>query len=185
MIFLDDMVVDIPVLEGKSLITHCACLIMESIVNSSIFLYSTECTVDLILSLWVMMFHPDVGLCSPDSCVCTLDGTRSAYIFLNSFSAWYSFTWKLLFVCGVTMACSLFRISFLTRPKHRLIVLYFTFPVIVVKYGCLLMKQKSIWSVNSGWCFKISDWMGICFLDSICLGFFLIIISFKIAVVVT
>ena len=50
------MVVDVPVLEVKAFISYCACLTMDSIINSGIFLYGIECTVDLILPLSVMMF---------------------------------------------------------------------------------------------------------------------------------
>ena len=61
MMFLSDVVVDIPVLEGKSFSMDCACPTMESIINSGIFLYGTECTVDLVLSLSVLLFRSYVG----------------------------------------------------------------------------------------------------------------------------
>ena len=101
-------------------------------------------------------------------CVCSLDGTISGSIFLNSLSAWYSFTWKPFLVRRSNMDFSLFRIYFLPRPRHRMIFLWCTFLVIVVKYGCLLLKQNSIWSGSSGYCFRISDWMGIRCLNSTC-----------------
>ena len=182
MMFLDDMVVNIPILEGKESSMYCACPTMESIINSDILLYGTECTVDLVLSLSVLIFCSDVGLCSPADCVCSVDVTRSASILLDSLSAWYSFTWKTLLVYRATMACGLFRISFLPRPRHRLISLYFTFSVIVVKYGFPLMKQKSIWSGSSGWWFRIYALIGMHYLNPIFLGFFLTISPFKIAV---
>ena len=62
------------------------CPTMESIINSGIFMYGTECTVELVLSLSVLVFHSDVGLCSRDACVCSVDGTISDSIFLNSLS---------------------------------------------------------------------------------------------------
>ena len=83
MIFLADMMVDIPVLEGKSFIMDFACPSMDSIINSGIFLYGNECTIDLVLSLSVRMFCSNVGSCSPATCVCTVDGIRYASIFLN------------------------------------------------------------------------------------------------------
>ena len=83
MIFLADMVVNIPILEGKPFIVYFACSNMESIINSGILLYGTECTVDLVLSLSALMFRSDFCLCSPVACVYSVDGTRSASIFLN------------------------------------------------------------------------------------------------------
>ena len=83
MMFIAEMLVDIPVLEGKVFIMDCACPIMESIINSGIFLYGTECTIELVLSLSVLIFLSYVGLCSPADCVFSVDGTRSYYIFLN------------------------------------------------------------------------------------------------------
>ena len=85
---LADVVVNIPVLEGKAFSMDCACPNMESIVNSGILLYGTDCTVDMVLSLSVLMFCSDVGACSSAAYVCSVDGTRSDSIFLNSFSAW-------------------------------------------------------------------------------------------------
>ena len=86
---------------------------MESIIISIIFMHGNECTVDLVLSLRILMFRYDVGPWSPAACVGSVDGTRYAYIFLNSLSAWYSFLWKPLLVWrSTTMAWSLFRISF-------------------------------------------------------------------------
>ena len=87
MTFLSDMVFNITVLERKSFSMDCACPTMESIINSGIFLYGTKCTVDLVLSLSVVMFCSDVSLCSPAACVCCVDGTISDSIFLNSLSA--------------------------------------------------------------------------------------------------
>ena len=55
MIFIAYMVVDISVLEEKASIVNFACSDMESIIASGIFLYGTECTVDLVLSLIVLM----------------------------------------------------------------------------------------------------------------------------------
>ena len=83
MMFIAEMLVDIPVLEGKVFSMDCACPIMESIINSGIFLYGTECTIDLVLSLSVLIFRSDVGLCSPDDCVCSVDGNRYYSIILN------------------------------------------------------------------------------------------------------
>ena len=60
---------------------------MESIINSRIFLYGTKCTVDLVLSLRVLMFHSDVGPCSPAACVCSVDGNRSASTYFNALSS--------------------------------------------------------------------------------------------------
>ena len=87
MMFLANIVVDIPVLKGKTLSMDCACPNMESIINSAIFLYGTKCTIELILSLSVLMFRSDVGLCSPAACMCSFYGTISASILLNSLSA--------------------------------------------------------------------------------------------------
>ena len=81
--FLADTMVDIPVLEGKSSIMDCACPTVESIINNGIFLYGTKFTIDLVLSLSVLMFRSDVGLFSSAACVCSVDGTRSGSIFLN------------------------------------------------------------------------------------------------------
>ena len=89
MVFMAEMVAEIPVLEGKSFSMDCACYAMESIIISGIFLYGDECTVDLVLSLRVLVFFSDVGSWSPADCVCSVDVTRSTYIFLNSLSAWY------------------------------------------------------------------------------------------------
>ena len=83
MMFLAVMMVNIPVLEGKSFIMHCACPNMESIIIIEIFLYGNKCTIDLVLSLGVLMFRSVVGSCSPADYVCSVDGTRSASIFLN------------------------------------------------------------------------------------------------------
>ena len=83
MMFLANIVVGIPVLEGKPFIMDFACPTMESITNSGIFLYVIKCTVELVISLSVLMFRSDVGLCSSAACVCSLDGTRFASIFLN------------------------------------------------------------------------------------------------------
>ena len=82
--FLADIKFNIPVLEGKAFSIDCACPTMESILNSDIFLYGTECTVDLVLSLRILMFHFDVGSFSPADCLCNVDGTRSDSIFFNS-----------------------------------------------------------------------------------------------------
>ena len=65
---------------------ECAYSAMESIIISGILLYGTECTVYQVLSLSVLMFHSNVGSCSPASYVCSVDDSRSAYIFLNSLS---------------------------------------------------------------------------------------------------
>ena len=81
------MVVNIPVLKGKTLSMDCACCTMETIIDSGIFLYGTECALDLVLSLSVLMFYSDVGSFSPASCVCSVYGTGYASIFLNSLSA--------------------------------------------------------------------------------------------------
>ena len=86
MTFHADVVFDIPVLGGKQFSMDCACPNMESIINSGIFMYGTECTVELVLSSIALMFHYNVGLCSPASCLCSVYGTRSDSIFLNSFS---------------------------------------------------------------------------------------------------
>ena len=174
MMILSDMVVDIPVLEGKAFSMDFACHTMESIINSGIFFYDIECILDLVLSFSVLMFCSNVGLCSPAACVCSVDGTRSAFIFFNSLYAWYPSTSPISY--------SFFSISFLSQPRHQMTVLYLTFLVIVVKYGCLLMKQKFILSGSYGWCFRISSWMGMIFLNSTCLGFFLTISPFKITV---
>ena len=85
--FLADMVVSITVLEVKAFSMDFTCLTMESIINSGIFLYGIKCTVDLVLSLIVLMFCSNVGSCSPSACVCNVDGTISDSILLNSFSA--------------------------------------------------------------------------------------------------
>ena len=37
-----------------------ACSYMESIITSVIFLYGTECTVDLVLSLSILIFRSDI-----------------------------------------------------------------------------------------------------------------------------
>ena len=87
MMFLDDIVVDIPILEGRSFSMDCACSSMESIIISVIFLYGTECNVDLVLSLSVLIFHYDVGSCSPAAYVFIVDVTKSASILFNSLSA--------------------------------------------------------------------------------------------------
>ena len=87
MIFLADMVVDITVSEGKAFSMDCTCSDMESIIISSILLYGTECTVDMVLSLSVLVFRSDVGLCLPAAYVCSVDGTRYVSIFMNSLSA--------------------------------------------------------------------------------------------------
>ena len=80
------MVVDINVLESKAFSMYCACSTMESIIISVIFLYGTNFTVDLVLSLSVMVFCSDVGLCSPAAGVCSVYGTRSTYILLKQLS---------------------------------------------------------------------------------------------------
>ena len=174
------MVINIPVLEGKVFSMDWTCSTMDSIINIVIFLYGTKCTVDLFLYLSVLIFLSDVCLCSLSS----VYGTRSSSIAFNSLSTWYSFPWKPLLVCRVTMACILFSISILPWPCHHLIVLQFTFPVILVKHGWPLMKQKSICSGISGWCFRIYFWMGMRYLNSICLGLFLTISPFKMQVAV-
>ena len=73
--FLSYMVVNIPVLEVKSFSMDFACPNMESIINSGIFLYGTNCTVDLVLPLSVLMFLSDIGSCSSAACVFCFDGT--------------------------------------------------------------------------------------------------------------
>ena len=83
MIFLADMVVNINVLEGKSFSIDCACNTLESILNSGIFLYFAECTIDLVLSLRVLLFRSDVCLCSMAACVYSVDVNRYAFILLN------------------------------------------------------------------------------------------------------
>ena len=60
MMFLDDMVVDIPVLGVKEFRMDYACSAMDSIVISGIFLYGSKCTVDLVLSLSILMFRSDL-----------------------------------------------------------------------------------------------------------------------------
>ena len=82
MMFLADVVVDIPVLEGKTFRMDCACSTIESIIISGIFLYGTKYNVDLI----IVIFRSDVGSCSHSACVCSVDGNRSASILLNSLS---------------------------------------------------------------------------------------------------
>ena len=84
MIFLADMVVDIHVYEGKVFIIYCSCSAMESIIINGIFLYGTHFTVDLVQYLSVLMFHSNIGSCSPDAFVCSVDGTRSSSILLHS-----------------------------------------------------------------------------------------------------
>ena len=74
MMFLADMVVDIPVLEGKAFSIYFSCSSMESIIVSGIFLYGTECTVDLVLYLKILIFRCNIDLCSPAAFVCSLDG---------------------------------------------------------------------------------------------------------------
>ena len=97
--FLADRVVDIPVLEGKLFSMDCACFAIRSIISNGIFLYGTECTVDLVLFLSVLVFCSAVGSCSPDSCECRVDGIIYASIFFNSLSSCCSFISKPLFVC--------------------------------------------------------------------------------------
>ena len=55
------MVLDINVLEVKSLSIDCACYIIESIIMSGIFVYGTECNIELVLCLIVLMLDSDVG----------------------------------------------------------------------------------------------------------------------------
>ena len=65
----------------------CACYAMESILIGAIFLYGNECTFDLVISLSVLMFRSNVGLCLPDAFVYSVDVTRYSSILLNSLSA--------------------------------------------------------------------------------------------------
>ena len=58
MMFLAEMVAHIPVLEEKAFSMDCACPTMETIINSGIFLYGIECTIDLVLYLRVLMISP-------------------------------------------------------------------------------------------------------------------------------
>ena len=87
MMFIANMVVNIPVLKGKPFSMDCACTTMDPIINIRNFLYGTKCNVDLILSLSALMFLYNDGLCSPSAYVCSVDGTRSDSTFLNSLSA--------------------------------------------------------------------------------------------------
>ena len=83
--FLADRVVDISVLEGKSFSMDCACFAIRSIISNGIFLYGTECTVDLVLSLSVLIFCSVVVSCSHAACVCKVDviGYASFFSFLR------------------------------------------------------------------------------------------------------
>ena len=83
MISLAYMVVDITFLGGTAFSMDFACSDMESIIISGISLYITECTVDLVLCLIVRIFCCNIDLCLPAACVCSVYGTRSAYIFLK------------------------------------------------------------------------------------------------------
>ena len=85
MTFLADRVVDISVLERKSFSMDCACSDIGSIISNGIFLYGTECTVDLVLSLGVLIFCSIVVSCSHAACVCRVDVIRYDSIFLFVF----------------------------------------------------------------------------------------------------
>ena len=80
------MVVYISVLEGKVFIIDFDYSTMESIIISEIFQYVTKCTVDLVISLSVMMFISNAGPCSHASCVCSADVTISDSILFNLLS---------------------------------------------------------------------------------------------------
>ena len=85
MTFLANRVVDIPVLEGKSFGMDCACSDIGSIISKGIFLYDTECAVDLGMSLSVLIFCSIVVSCSHAACVCRVDVIRYASIFFIRF----------------------------------------------------------------------------------------------------
>ena len=85
MTFLADRVVDISVLEGKSFSMDCACSAIGSIISNSIFIYGTEFTVDLVLSLSVLIFCSIVVSCSHAAFVCRVDVIIYATIFLFVF----------------------------------------------------------------------------------------------------
>ena len=122
MIFFDDKMVDIPVLEGKSLSVDSNCSAIAPIISNGIFLYVTELTVDLVVSLSVLILLSAVGSCSPATCECMVDGIRYASIFLNSLSVWYSFILKPLLVCWETTDWNIFSISFLPQLRNLLVV---------------------------------------------------------------
>ena len=79
--------VEIPILEGKSFIIDYAGYDIASIISNISFLYCTECAVDLVLSLSLLIFRFFVVSCSCFACVCRIDGIIYASIFLSSLSA--------------------------------------------------------------------------------------------------